>query len=93
MNRLRLKSTPNTWYDGIVPLATIVLEVEPSLLYLIADSEDPAAVWQRLSGQFQKTWANKLSLRKRLFAMKLSDSESMRENIKRMTDIYLTNWK
>ncbi len=42
-------------------LATIVLAIEPSLLYLIGDPEDPAAVWRKLSGQFQKkTWANKL---------------------------------
>ena len=56
-------------------LATTVLAVEPSLLYLIGDPEDPTAVWKKLSGQFQKrTGANKLSLRKKLFTMKLSDS-------------------
>ena len=70
-------------------LATIVLAVDPSLLYLIGDPKDPRAVWQKLSGQFQiKTWANKLSLRKKLFTMKLSDSGSMREYIKRMTEIF-----
>jgi len=70
-------------------LATIVLAVDPSLLYLIGDPEDPRAVWQKLSGQSQKkTWANKLSLRKKLFTMKLSDSGSMREYIKRMTEIF-----
>ena len=30
------------------PLATIVLAVEPSLLYLIGDPEDPVVVWQKL---------------------------------------------
>ena len=70
-------------------LATIVLAVDPSLLYLIGDPEDPAAVWRKLSGQFQKkTWANKLSLRKKLFTMKLGDSGSMREYIKKMTEIF-----
>ena len=60
--------------------ATIVLAVEPSLLYLLGDPEDPVAVWKRLSGQFQKkTWANKLNLRKKLFTIKLSDSGSMKE--------------
>ena len=60
-------------------LATIVLAVDPSLLYLLGDPVDPAAVWTKLSGQFQKkTWANKLSLRKRLFTMKLNDSGSMK---------------
>ena len=66
-------------------LAIIVLAVDPSLLYLLGDPEDPAAVWKKLSGQFQKkTWANKLSRRKKLFTMKLSDSGSMREHIKKM---------
>ena len=70
-------------------LATIVLAVEPSLLYLLGDPEDPVAVWKRLSGQFQKkTWANKLNLRKKLFTMKLSDSGSMKEYIRKMTEIF-----
>ena len=44
-------------------LATIVLFVEPLLLYIIGDPEDPATVWEKLAGQFQKkTWANKLEL-------------------------------
>ena len=48
-------------------LATIVLAVDPSLLYLIGDPEDPVIVWQKLQDQFQKkTWANKLALRRRL---------------------------
>ena len=46
-------------------LVTIVLAVEPSLLYLIGDPKDPVAVWQKLQNQFQKkTWANKLALRR-----------------------------
>ena len=44
-------------------LATIVLAVEPSLLYLIGDPKDPVVVWGKLQDQFQKkTWANKLAL-------------------------------
>ena len=31
-------------------LATIVLAVDPSLLYLVGDPVDPAAVWRKLSG-------------------------------------------
>ena len=31
-------------------LATIVLAIDPSLLYLIGDPVDPAAVWKKLSG-------------------------------------------
>ena len=43
-------------------LATIVLSLDPSLLYLIGDPTDPAVVWEKLSTQFQrKTWANRLT--------------------------------
>ena len=34
--------------------ALIVLSVEPSLLYLLGDPEDPVAVRRKLSNQFQK---------------------------------------
>ena len=33
-------------------LATIVLFVEPSLLYLIGDSQDPGKVWKTLQDHF-----------------------------------------
>ena len=40
-------------------LAIIVLAVDPSLLYLLGDPEDPKTVWGQLKDQFQKaTWAN-----------------------------------
>ena len=43
-------------------LAHIVLSVNPTLLYLLGDPEDPVAVWKKLSDQFQKkSWSNKLS--------------------------------
>ena len=34
-------------------LATIVLSVETSLLYLLSDPEDPVVVWKKLEAQFQ----------------------------------------
>ena len=43
-------------------LSTIVLAIEPSLLYLIGDPEDPVTVWKKLQDQFQKkTWATTLA--------------------------------
>ena len=70
-------------------LATIVLAIDPSLLYLLGDPQDPAEVWKKLSTQFQKkTWANKLILRKKLFTMKLGDCGSMSEYIKKMIEIF-----
>ena len=65
-------------------LATIVLSVNPSLLYIIGDNpEDPIAVWEKLAGQFQKkTWANKLELRRKLYSLRLKDGDSVQEHIK-----------
>ena len=70
-------------------LATIVLAVEPSLLYLIGDPEDPVAVWEKLQNQFQKkTLANKLALRRRLHSLQLKDGESVQDHIKAMTELF-----
>ena len=43
-------------------LATIVLSVDPSLLYLIVEPEDPVAVWKRLADQFLKRKHGQLNL-------------------------------
>ncbi len=70
-------------------LAIIVLSVEPSLLYLIGDPEDPVAVWKKLRDQFQKkTWANKLELRRKLYSLQLNDGESVQEHIKAITELF-----
>ena len=46
-------------------LATIVLSIDPTLLNLVGDPDNPVVVWQKLGDQFQKrTWANKFQLRK-----------------------------
>ena len=51
-------------------LATIVLMMEPSLLYLVGpDPTDPVVVWCALADQFQrKTWANKIELKQIVFS-------------------------
>jgi len=70
-------------------LATIVLSVDPSLLYLLGDPEDPVAVWKKLGDQFQKkTWATRLDLRHKLHAARLRDGDSAQEHIKLMTEIF-----
>ena len=52
-------------------LATLVLAVDPSLLYLLGEPQDPKTVWDILQGQFQKKmWANKLCLRRKLYRLK-----------------------
>ncbi|KAK3719576.1 hypothetical protein QZH41_006798 [Actinostola sp. cb2023] len=71
-------------------LATIVLSVNTSLLYLLGDPEDPVVVWKKkLSEQFQKkTWANKLSLRRRLNKLRLQEGDSVKGHIKSITEIF-----
>ena len=70
-------------------LAIIVLSLDPSLLYLIGDPTDPAAVWTKLSTQFQrKTWANKLALRRRLHSLRLRDGQKVQDHMKSITEIF-----
>ena len=71
-------------------LAKIVVTVQPSLLYLIGDPEDPSEVWKKLESQFQKrTWANKSQLRRKLFSLRLKEGDSVQEHIKAMTEILM----
>lgn len=70
-------------------LAIVVLAVDPSLLYMLGNPEDPAVVWKKLEEQFQrKTWSNKLQLRRKLFSLKLREGESVHEHIKTMTEVF-----
>ena len=70
-------------------LAIIVLSIEPSLLYLIGDPENPVAVWDKLANQFQKkTWANKLELRRKLYSLRLKEGESVQSHVKVMIEIF-----
>ena len=73
-------------------LAIIVLSVEPTLLYLLGDPNDPGEVWERLAGmaaQFEKkSWANKLELRRKLYNLRLKEGSSVQNHIKSMTEIF-----
>ena len=70
-------------------LAIIVLAVDPSLLYLLGDLEDPKVVWKKLEEQLQpKTWSNKLHLRCKLYALKLKEGGTVNEHIKTMSEIF-----
>ena len=70
-------------------LAHIVLHVHESLLYLLGDPQDPVEVWKKLSDQFQKkSWANKLSLRRRLYSLKLKEEGSVQQHIKSLMEVF-----
>ena len=71
-------------------LATIVLSMEPTMLYLLGpDPVDPAEVWKKLADQFQKkTWSNKLTLCRKLYDLKLKDGKSVQKHLKVLTEIF-----
>ena len=46
-------------------------------------------MWKKLADQLQeKTWANKLHLRKRLYFLRLKEGGSVQEHIKMLTEIF-----
>ena len=70
-------------------LATVVLSVDPSLLYIIGDPVDPIAVWKKLEEQFQKkSWVNRLNLRRKLHSLRLKDGESVQDHVKTMLETF-----
>ncbi len=70
-------------------LATVVLSVDTSLLYLIGDPVDLVVVWKKLADQFEKkTWATRLDLRRKLQSLLLKDGGSAQGHIKAMTEIF-----
>ena len=63
-----------------------MLSVDPSLLYLLGEPEDPGTVWKKLADQFQKkTWSNKLALRRRL---NNKEGELVQKHLKTMTELF-----
>ncbi len=70
-------------------LATIVLAVDPALLYLIPNPESPRIVWKQLSDQFQKkTWSNRLMLKRKLNRLALPEGEPVAAHVGKMTEIF-----
>ena len=54
-------------------LATVVLSVDTSLLYLVGNPEY-SVVWKKLADQFEKnTWVTRLDLRRKLHSLRLKD--------------------
>ena len=70
-------------------LAIIVLSIDTSLLYVVGEPVDPVAVWTLLKNQLQKkSWAKRLHLRKKLYALRLKEGGSVQEHIKVITEIF-----
>ena len=46
-------------------------------------------VWKKLESQFQKkTWSNKLTLRRKLYNLKLKEGQSVQRHVKTLTEIF-----
>jgi hypothetical protein len=70
-------------------LATIVLSIDSSLLYLLGEPTSSVEVWKKLANHFQKkSWVNKLYLRKKLYSLKLEDGCSVQDHIRVMTETF-----
>ena len=70
-------------------LATIVLSIDTSLLYLLGEPKDPVEVWRKLENQFQKkNWINKLILRRKLHTLRLEAGKSVQDHVKEMTEVF-----
>ena len=70
-------------------LAIIVLSMEPKLLYLIGEPNDPHVVWSKLQNIFQtKSWSNKLRLKKRLYNISLQQNGNLQEHLKLLIEIF-----
>ena len=70
-------------------LAIIVLSVEPKLLYLLGDPNDPAEVWKKLGDVFQKkTWSNKLRLKKKLYSLQLKPDDDLQSHLKSLIEVF-----
>ncbi|KAF2357491.1 DNA binding HTH domain Psq-type [Trinorchestia longiramus] len=70
-------------------LATIVLGVDQSQLYLLGDPTDPVEVWRKLQNTFQKKlWVNKLRLKKKLFNMKFENGQNLQDYLKGFVKLF-----
>ncbi len=70
-------------------LALVVLLIDPRLLYLIGEPDNPATVWTTLKEQFmKKSWANKPVLRRKLHSLQLKEGSSVKSNIQELTELF-----
>ena len=70
-------------------LATIVLTLDPELLYLAENIDDHIQVWNKLEKNFQtKSVARKFALRKKLSNTKLQDGTSIQSHVKIFSETF-----
>ena len=69
-------------------LGTISLSIEENLLYLLGIPEDPKVLWEKLATLFQKkTWSNRMGLKRKLSALRLTSGGDLENHLKQMTEV------
>ncbi|CAB4021124.1 Hypothetical predicted protein [Paramuricea clavata] len=65
--------------------ALIVTSIKSDLIYLITECQTPKEIWDKLKQRFERdTIANKLFLKQRVFSLKVKESDSLDEHLRRM---------
>ena len=65
--------------------ALIVTSVKSDLIYLITECQTPKEIWDKLKQRFERdTIVNKLFLKQKFFSLKMKESDSLEEHLRRM---------
>ena len=68
--------------------ALLVTSINSGLVHLITECQTPKEIWDKLKERFERnTVANKLFLKQKFFSMKMKDSDSVDEHLRRMKEI------
>ena len=65
--------------------ALIVTSIKSDLIYLITECKTPKEIWDTLKQRFERdTVANKLFLKQRFFSLKMKESDSLYEHLRKL---------
>ena len=69
-------------------MATLVMGINPNLIYLVTSCNAPKEVWDTLKAQFERnTLANKLLLKRQYFTTKMREGQSVQDHLRCMKEI------
>ena len=72
----------------VLPLALLVTSINSDLVHLITECQTAKEIWDKLKQRFERnTVANKLFLKQKFFSLKMKDSDSLDEHLRRMKEI------
>ena len=61
------------------------MSIDSDLIYLMTECQTPKEIWNKLKLRFERdTTANKLFLKRQFFSMKLKESDSLHEHLRKM---------